>query len=101
MPRLLPAYAAPATLGMLLAGCGGARPTPTAPASPTAPGATQVEPLRGAASAGSRLIGAAVTSRLLREEATYRDAFAHHFNYVTAEYEMKWGQIERQPGQRN
>ena len=38
---------------------------------------------------------------LLRNDPAYATAFTHHFNYVTAEFEMKWGQIERQQGQRN
>jgi endo-1,4-beta-xylanase len=45
-------------------------------------------------------VGAAVQASLLRTNPTYAAAFAHHFDYVTAEFEMKWGQIERQPGQR-
>jgi GH35 family endo-1,4-beta-xylanase len=91
------------TLLALLTACGGVRPsTPASPpltASP-APVATEVEPLKAAA-APARLVGAAVQASLLRTEAAYAAAVAHHFNYVTAEFEMKWGQIERQPGQRN
>jgi endo-1,4-beta-xylanase len=97
---LHPVFAAVAlALTAFLAGCGGNTQAPTPPATPAPPAATQVEPLRGGA--GPRLVGAAVTSRLLREDAAYRDSFAHHFSYVTAEFEMKWGQIERQPGQRS
>lgn len=59
--------------------------------------ATQVEPLKAA----GRLVGAAAQASLLRTDTTYAAAFAHHFNSVTAEYEMKWGQIERQQGLRN
>jgi endo-1,4-beta-xylanase len=88
-------------LAALFAACGGSNPPPAAPSSPSPPLATQVDPLKGAASATSRLVGAAVKSSLLRSDSTYAGAFAHHFNYVTAEFEMKWGQIERQQGQRN
>lgn len=87
-------------LAAILAGCGGNQ-AKAAPSSPTQPTATQVEPLKGAASATSRLVGAAVQASLLRNDSTYAGAFAHHFNFVTAEFEMKWGQIERQQGQRN
>ena len=88
---------------LLHAGCGGdgpSTPTPSSP-SPSAPTATQVEPLKDAAAGTVRLVGAAVEASLLRNDATYASAFAHHFNYVTAEYEMKWAQIERQQGQRD
>ena len=87
----------------LVTACGGVQPT--TPASPpmapsAAPAATDVEPLKGAA-APARLVGTAVQARLLRTEPSYAAAVAHHFSYVTAEFEMKWGQIERQPGQRD
>jgi endo-1,4-beta-xylanase len=88
-------------LAALFAGCGGDPQAPTSPSSPSPPAATQVEPLRSGASATSRLVGAAVKTSLLRSDSTYAETFAHHFNYVTAEFEMKWGQIERQQGQRN
>jgi endo-1,4-beta-xylanase len=74
---------------------------PAAATLATGPAATEVEPLKTAASATGRLVGAAVQASLLRNDPTYATVFAHHFNYVTAEFEMKWGQIERQQGQRN
>ena len=87
---------------VILSGCGGANPTGGSTASPPArPLATEVDPLKTPASATGRWMGAAVQASLLRNDPTYATAFAHHFNYVTAEYEMKWGQIERQQGQRN
>jgi endo-1,4-beta-xylanase len=95
---------APLGLALLLlaAACGKATPTaPQAPTTAAGTGATEVEPLKRAASATGRWIGAAVQASLLRSDATYAAAFAHHFDYVTAEYEMKWGQIERQQGVRN
>jgi endo-1,4-beta-xylanase len=89
-----------AALALLAVACGGGSPGPSAPTTPASqPAATQVEPLRGGA--GARLVGAAVQASLLRGDPTYAAAFAHHFNFVTAEFEMKWGQIERQPGQRS
>lgn len=92
----------PLLLLLPLYGCGGSDANPTTPtASPAAtkPPALEVEPL--ATAAGSRLVGSAVQASLLRSDPTYASVFARHFNYVTAEYEMKWGQIERQQGQRN
>jgi endo-1,4-beta-xylanase len=93
-----------ALLGPLAAflGCAGNRSASTSPAAPSATpqGATDVEPLKSAASASGRWIGAAVQARLLGSEPAYAAAFAHHFDYATAEYEMKWGQIERQRGVR-
>jgi GH35 family endo-1,4-beta-xylanase len=84
-------------------GCGGSNAQAPLAASPvSAPAAAiDVEPLKQAAGAGGRRIGAAVQARLLRSDATYAAVFARHFDYVTAEYEMKWGQIERQRGQRS
>jgi endo-1,4-beta-xylanase len=93
---------AAALLLVLLSACGGVRPSAPAPSplAPSPPAATGVEPL-AAAAAPVRLVGAAVQASLLRTEPAYAAAVAHHFNYVTAEFEMKWGQIERQPGQRD
>lgn len=75
---------------------------PGPPPSSTAPGpsATQVDPLK-TGPGGRRLVGAAVQASLLRSDATYANTFAYHFDYVTAEFEMKWGQIERTRGVRN
>lgn len=73
--------------------CGG-RTSPTAPTGPTQP-AADPDPLRNAA--GAKLVGAAVQSSFLND-ARYATVFARHFNYVTAEYEMKWDPIERTRG---
>ncbi len=102
--RLAVTVQAPRVLASLLLAAACGKPAPTAPQAPSAsaaPAATEVEPLKRAASATGRLVGAAVQASLLRANATYATAFAHHFDYVTAEYEMKWGQIERQRGVRN
>ena len=78
-------------------GCGGSKspaaPSPTPTPGPTAP----ADPLRDAASAAGKLVGAAVQSSFLMDPR-YADVFDRHFNYVTAEYEMKWDPIERVRG---
>src|SRR5947207_12485831 len=85
-------------------GCG-SRPTPvapTTPVSPTTPTPTatpgmQAEPLRDGARAAGKLVGAAVQSGLLAD-GRYGGVVGRHFNYITAEYEMKWDPIERVRG---
>jgi endo-1,4-beta-xylanase len=77
---------------LAVAGCGGAgnpaAGTPTTPA-PTQPPA---DPLRDAATASGKLIGTAIQSGFLRMPQ-YDTVLARHFNYVTAEYEMKMNVI--------
>jgi endo-1,4-beta-xylanase len=58
----------------------------------------EVEPLRAAASGAGKLVGAAVPSSLLGD-SRYSGVLSRHFNYLTAEYEMKWGAIEATRGQ--
>ena len=41
-----------------------------------------------------RLVGAAVQSSFLGD-SLYSAVLSRHFNYLTAEYEMKWDPIER------
>ena len=55
------------------------------------------DPLRSDATRAGRWIGAAVQSRLLAEPL-YAGTLSRHFDYVTAEWEMKWDPTERQPG---
>jgi len=57
----------------------------------------QVAPLRDAAQAAGKLVGAAVQSALLAD-GRYSGVLSRHFNYLTAEYEMKWDAIERTRG---
>lgn len=57
----------------------------------------QAEPLRNAAAAAGKLLGAAVKSNLLTD-ARYAGVLGRHFNYLTAEFEMKWDAIERTRG---
>jgi len=80
---------------LALVACGSkAASTPT---SPTTPAPADPDPLRAAASAAGKLVGTAVQSSFLND-ARYSAVFARHFNYVTAEYEMKWDPIERARG---
>jgi endo-1,4-beta-xylanase len=82
-----------AALVLLLFACGSKAPSmPTAPTTVTDP-----DPLRTAAAAAGKLVGTAVQSSFLTDPR-YTAVFARHFNYVTAEYEMKWDPIERTRG---
>jgi endo-1,4-beta-xylanase len=79
--------------------CGGSKTpvSPTTPTTPTGPSGTpgmQAEPLRDAARASGKLVGAAVKSSLL-SDGRYAGVLGRHFNYLTAEFEMKWDVIER------
>ena len=69
----------------------------TAVTSPTpSPPSTDVDPLKDAAAMSGRLVGAAVQSAFLGDPR-YTHVFDRHFNYVTAEYEMKWATTGRSP----
>lgn len=66
--------------------------TPTSPTTTTPstlPPSSDAAPLRDAAVAAGRLVGAAVQTSYLND-ARYSAVVARHFNYLTAEYEMKW-----------
>ena len=80
-----------------LAACGGAgsysTPNPLATTLP----APDPDPLRADAAAVGKWIGAAIQSGYLNQQA-YTRTLARHFDYVTAEYEMKWDPVERAPG---
>jgi endo-1,4-beta-xylanase len=80
---------------LALTACGGDDRTPVAPTSPapTAP----ADRLRDAANVSGKMIGTAVQSGLLRTPQ-YDTVAARHFNYLTAEYEMKMGVIAQSPG---
>jgi len=75
-------------------------PAPTTPPAATAPPGMQAEPLRDAARAAGKLVGAAVQSGLLTD-GRYAGVLGRHFNYLTAEYEMKWDAVERVRGSNN
>jgi endo-1,4-beta-xylanase len=91
-------------LAASLVGCGGGggfEPTPVpTPAATPVPGPpwSEVAPLRDAAASEGRLVGAAVVSNVLAADAAYAGTAARHFNSLTAEYEMKWDPIQRDPG---
>ncbi len=78
--------------------CGGDKSTspttPTSPGLPATPSGMQVDPLRDAARSAGKLVGAAVQSGFLAD-GRYSGILSRHFNYLTAEYEMKWDPIER------
>ena len=81
--------------------CGGggspASPAPTpAPPGPTTPSDT----LKAAGSDRGKLVGTAVQTSLLGG-AQYGTVVAREFNYLTAEYEMKWNIVEPSPGSTN
>jgi endo-1,4-beta-xylanase len=82
-------------MALVLSSCGS---TPM-PSSPT-PAVPQAGSLKSAASAVGKLVGTAVQSGLLGE-TRYRDTVSNEFNYLTAEYEMKWNVIETTPGMDN
>jgi endo-1,4-beta-xylanase len=89
-----------ATAAVFACGGGGGNPSaPTASVATPAPGpaGTEVESLAAAASAAGKLVGAAVQASLLGQ-ADYAAVFGRHFSYVTAEWEMKWNPVQRQPG---
>jgi endo-1,4-beta-xylanase len=87
----------------VLSACGGGgfepTPVPTPVPTPTpGPPWNEVAPLRDAAAQTGRLVGAAVFSSRLGSDATYAGAAGRHFNYVTAEWEMKWDPVQRVQG---
>jgi endo-1,4-beta-xylanase len=89
---------AAAVLVLLAPGCGGgSSPSQPSSPSPSPPTLADPEPLKGAAQAVGKLLGTAIQTGYLAE-APYAATLSKHFNYVTAEYQMKWDPIQRQPG---
>jgi len=88
-------------LGLLTAGCGGggSPSTPSTPTTPTAP-TTIPDPLRNAGAQADRLIGTAVQTGFLGA-SPYSSVLDRHFNYLTAEYEMKMATIGASAGTYN
>ncbi len=82
-------------------GCGSqpipVSPTPTPPSVPSGAPGIQAEPLRDGARAAGKLVGTAVQSCLLAD-GRYAGVAGRHFDYLTAEYEMKWDALERARG---
>src|SRR5260370_17049276 len=94
MSRIAPIVLAGAML-VTQTGCSDKR-LPASPSPPTAPSGTPgilAEPLRDAARASGKLLGAAVQSGYLAD-GRYAGVLGRHFNYLTAEYEMKWDAID-------
>lgn len=103
MVLLAVTVAIPALLALGACGGGGAStptpvPSPTAATPPPGPAWNEVAPLRAAAETRGRLIGTAVIAGTLAREPVYSATAARHFNYLTAEYEMKWDPIQRTQG---
>src|ERR1700736_5937536 len=97
MARLPPIVLAGAIL-LVQTGCNDRKaPMSPTPATTPSPPGIQVEPLRLAAQASGKLVGAAGQSSFLGDG---RDGgvLPGHFSYLTAEYEMKWDPIERTRG---
>jgi endo-1,4-beta-xylanase len=86
---------APALL--LVAACGRG-PSPAGP-TPVQPPPTGSESLSAAGRAVGKLVGTAVQAGLLGD-SRYRGVVDREFNYITAEYQMKWDAIERTRGVR-
>ena len=82
-----------------LAACGSDR-APAAPASPSAPPIPPTDSLKNAGASLGRLVGTAVQSGLL-SQAQYSAVASREFNYLTAEYQMKWNVIEPNRGTRD
>ncbi len=77
--------------------CGGGQ----TPSSPTpAPPASDTGSLRAAGSAAGKLVGTAIQAGFLGDPR-YRGVLDREFNYITAEYQMKWNAIETSPGVRD
>jgi endo-1,4-beta-xylanase len=64
------------------------------------PAGMEVEPLRAAAGLVGKLVGAAVSSNLLGDNR-YAGVLVRHFDYLTAEYEMKWDALEPTRGEQS
>jgi endo-1,4-beta-xylanase len=81
-----------------LAACGsGASPTGPTPTPNPTPTPTPDDTLKAASASIGRLVGTAVQSSLLNN-TQYRTVAGREFNYLTAEYEMKWNVLEPSPG---
>ncbi len=85
-----------ATLG--IAACGGSAAPPSPEPSPTPVPDPGSPALRVAAEGTRRLIGAAINHGPLGQEPLYAQVAGREFDYVTAEYEMKWDPIQRVRG---
>ena len=83
-------------VGMALAACGGGDRSPMSPQPSPAP-TPPSETLKAAAVDRGRLVGTAVQTGLL-SNPQYSSVVSREFNYLTAEYQMKWNIVEPAPG---
>jgi len=83
---------------LALSACGNSD-APASPTSPTTP-TTPSDSLMRAGSAFGKLAGTAIQSSLLGD-TRYTAILNRDFNYLTAEYEMKWSPIENTHGANN
>jgi endo-1,4-beta-xylanase len=88
-----------ALIGLAFAMCGDGDRSPTSPQSPQGPTAPS-ESLKVAAMDRGRLVGTAVQAGLL-SGPQYSSVASREFNYLTAEYQMKWNIVEPSPGSPN
>jgi endo-1,4-beta-xylanase len=85
----------PVVVALAAVACGGSS-TPTVPTPPDT-GSTDERPLQQAGRSVGKLVGTAVQASLLNNP-TYRAVVARNFDYITAEYEMKWNVMEPSQG---
>jgi endo-1,4-beta-xylanase len=80
--------------------CGGG-PAPASPSMPTpVPPVTGADSLSAAGRAAGKLVGTAIQAGFLGD-SRYRSVVDREFNYITAEYQMKWNAIETSRGVRD
>jgi len=96
--RRLPWLRAIVATALLLAACGENR-SPVSPGAPI-PSPPPSDTVRAAADAHGMLAGTAVQAGLLTG-MQYSTVAAREFNYLTAEYQMKWDYMEPAPGTSN
>ena len=87
-------------LVLALTACGGSPGAPTPTPAPTPPPPMASDTLKAAASDRGRLVGTAVQVALLANPQ-YSAVVNREFNYLTAEYQMKWDVIEPSQGSVN
>jgi endo-1,4-beta-xylanase len=94
------AGAAALASSLAISSCGGSStpttPSPNTPATPLNPSG-DARALKEAGQAVAKLVGTAVQTGFLNDP-TYRATVTRDFNYITAEYEMKWNVLEPAPG---
>jgi endo-1,4-beta-xylanase len=95
-----PALLLAVTIGWAVAACGTDR-APTSPDPPPfTPPTTSSDSLKNAGAGLGKLVGTAVQAGLL-SNPQYNAVVSREFNYLTAEYQMKWNVIEPSRGGRD